>query len=132
MLAGVTCTFNECYYTQLMGEEQGVAVFREVLVSDGCTAEIISEPTIKFDGEKYWQNGAIVKLTAPDDVAFRSFGTTAIPLRNPVMPARPCGSDLVTFPQQPPGFHRMITYPRRLTVNACDEHIFYHKSALYN
>ena len=75
MLAGVTCTFNECYYTQLMGEEQGVAVFREVLVSDGCTAEIISEPTIKFDGEKYWQNGAIVKLTAPDDVAFNHWET---------------------------------------------------------
>ena len=74
-VAGVTCTFDECYYTQLMGGEQGVAVFREVLVSDGCEAEIISEPTIDFGGEKYWQNGAIVKLTAPDDLAFNHWET---------------------------------------------------------
>ena len=71
----VTCTFKECYYTQLMGAEQGVAVFREVLVSDGCKAEIVSEPTIDFDGVKYWQNGALVKLTAPDDVAFNHWET---------------------------------------------------------
>ncbi len=75
MVAGVTCTFEECYYTQLMGEEQGVAVFREVLVSDGCKAEIVSEPTINFDGEKYWQNGAVVKLTIADDADFNHWET---------------------------------------------------------
>ena len=75
MAPGVTCTFHECYYTLLMGAEQGEAVFRKVEVSDGCTAEVISEPTVNFDGEKYWQNGAIVKLTAPDDADFNHWET---------------------------------------------------------
>ena len=75
MAPSVTCTFEECYYTQLMGAEQGVAVFREVLVSEGCTAEIVSEPTINFDGERYWQNGAVVKLTIPDDADFNHWET---------------------------------------------------------
>ena len=75
MVAGVTCTFEECYYTQLMGEEQGVAVFREVLVSDGCKAEIVSEPTINFDGVKYWQNGAVIQLTIADDANFNHWET---------------------------------------------------------
>ena len=75
MAPGVTCTFEECYYTQLMGGEQGEAVFREVLVSDGCKAEIISEPTIDFDGEKYWQNGAVIQLTIADDAAFNHWET---------------------------------------------------------
>lgn len=75
MAPGVTCTFDECYYTQLMGGEQGEAVFREVLVSDGCKAEIISEPTIDFDGIKYWQNGAVIQLTIADDAAFNHWET---------------------------------------------------------
>ncbi len=75
MASGVTCTFEECYYTQLMGGEQGEAVFREVLVSDGCKAEIISEPTIDFDGVKYWQNGAVIQLTIADDAAFNHWET---------------------------------------------------------
>ena len=74
-VAGVTCTFEECYYTQLMGGEQGVAVFREVLVSDGCEAEIISEPTIDFGGEKYWQNGAVIQLSISDDANFNHWET---------------------------------------------------------
>ena len=75
MDSGVTCTFEECYYTQVMGAEQGEAVFREVVVSDGCTAEIVSESTINFDGEKYWQNGAVVYLSAPDNADFNHWET---------------------------------------------------------
>ena len=75
MVAGVTCTFEECYYTQVMGEEQGEAVFREVLVSDGCKAEIVSEPTINFAGVKYWQNGAVIQLTIADDANFNHWET---------------------------------------------------------
>lgn len=44
-------------------------------MSDGCEAEIVSEPTINFDGEKYWQNGAVVKLSIPDDVNFNHWET---------------------------------------------------------
>ena len=75
MAPGVTCTFKECYYTQVQGAAQGEAVFREVLVPDGCKAEMLSEPTIDFDGEKYWQNGAVVLLTAPEDADFNHWET---------------------------------------------------------
>ena len=74
---GVECTFKECYYTQVMGTEQGEAVFSAVEVAEGCIAEIISEPTIDFDGHKYWQNGATIRLTAPDDADFNHWETNS-------------------------------------------------------
>ena len=75
MASGVECTFKECYYTMLMGTPQGEAVFCEVLTGDDCKAEIISEPTIHFDGKSYWQNGALVTLTAHDDADFNHWET---------------------------------------------------------
>jgi len=74
---GVECTFKECYFTKVMGTEQGEAVFSAVEVAEGCTAEIISEPTIDFDGQKYWQNGATIRLTAPDDADFNHWETNS-------------------------------------------------------
>lgn len=67
---GVQCTFKECYYTSAWGLLQGQPVFRQVLVPDGCTAEIVSPPTITFNGVDYWQSGATIRLSAPDDLPF--------------------------------------------------------------
>ena len=74
---GVECSFKECYFTQVMGTEQGEAVFSAVEVPEGCTGEIVSEPTVNFDGNRYWQNGATIRLTAPDDADFNHWETNS-------------------------------------------------------
>ena len=75
MAPGVVSSFKECYFTQTMGTSQGVAVFKSVEVPENCTVEIVSEPTIDFDGNKYWQNGATIRLTAPDNADFNHWET---------------------------------------------------------
>ena len=75
MAPGVVSSFKECYFTQTMGTSQGVAVFKSVEVPENCTVEIVSEPTIDFDGNKYWQNGATIRLSAPDDMDFNHWET---------------------------------------------------------
>ena len=82
MAPGVVSSFKECYFTQTMGTSQGVAVFKSVEVPENCTVEIVSEPTIDFDGNKYWQNGATIRLSAPDDMDFNHWETKAAQ-RNP-------------------------------------------------
>ena len=75
MAPGVVSSFKECYFTQTMGTSQGVAVFKSVEAPENCTVEIVSEPTIDFDGNKYWQNGATIRLTAPDNADFNHWET---------------------------------------------------------
>ena len=75
MASGVVSSFKECYFTQTMGTSQGVAVFKSVEVPENCTVEIVSEPTIDFDGNKYWQNGATIRLSAPNDTDFNHWET---------------------------------------------------------
>lgn len=70
MPSGVESTFEECYYTSQMGLQQGRCVFSEVSVPDGCTAEIVSEPTIRLNGKKYHSSGAKVRLTVPEGRQF--------------------------------------------------------------
>ncbi len=72
---GVECSFKQCYYTIAWGEAQGEAVFRDIIVPDGCVGKIVSESTVKFNGEEYWQSGAVIELTAPDDVPFYLWAT---------------------------------------------------------
>ena len=75
MAPGVVSSFKECYFTQTMGTSQGVAVFKSVEAPENCTVEIVSEPTIDFDGNKYWQNGATIRLSAPDNADFNHWET---------------------------------------------------------
>ncbi len=72
---GLECTMTRCYYTKAWGKVQGEAVFRSIIVPDGCTGRIVSEPTVKFIGEKYWQSGATIELSAPDGVPFDHWAT---------------------------------------------------------
>ena len=65
MAPGVQCSFKECYRTFMMGQPQGEGVFDKVKV-EGGTCEILSEPTIDFNGHKYWQSGAQIRLTAAE------------------------------------------------------------------
>ncbi len=66
----VACLMEECYFTQAFGISQGEAVFNTVKVPEGCEWSIESDATINFDGEDYWQSGAVIRLTAPDGFAF--------------------------------------------------------------
>ena len=75
MAPGVESTFKECYYTQVFGTQQGEAVFSSVDVAEDCTYEMVTEPTIDFDGHKYYQNGAQIRLTVPADKAFAHWTT---------------------------------------------------------
>lgn len=75
MAQGVECSFNECYYTEVFGTEQGEAVFSDVQLAFDGTYEMVTEPTIDFDGNKYWQNGAKIRLTAPEEKAFDHWST---------------------------------------------------------
>ena len=70
MTSGVECTFTDCYYTVLMGTQQGRGIFKEVIVPDDCKAEIISEPLIKLHGDKYYGSGTKVSLTVPEGTPF--------------------------------------------------------------
>ena len=79
MADGVQCTFKECYRTTLMGTAQGTPVFSEVLVPDGCTAELLGEPLMKRDGKKYYTSGAQVLLTVPEGTPFDHWVTEGAP-----------------------------------------------------
>ena len=70
MPEGVESTFEGCYFTTQMGTAQGKSIFSEVLVPDGCTAQILSEPLIKLYGKKYYGSGAKVRLTVPEGTQF--------------------------------------------------------------
>ena len=76
---GVQCTFEKCYRTTLMGTAQGIPVFSEVLVPDGCTAELLGEPLMKRDGKKYYTSGAQVLLTVPEGTPFDHWVTEGAP-----------------------------------------------------
>lgn len=76
MAPGVESTFKECYYTQVFGTQQGEAVFSGVTTDNDCTYEMVTEPTIDFDGHKYYQNGARIKLTVPEGKAFDHWDTS--------------------------------------------------------
>ena len=76
---GVQCTFEKCYRTILMGTPQGEAVFSEVLVPDGCKAEIVGEPLMTRDGRKYYTSGAQVQLTVPEGTPFDHWVTEGAP-----------------------------------------------------
>lgn len=75
MAPGVKSTFKECYYTQVFGTQQGEAVFSGVTTDNDCTYEMVTEPTIDFDGHKYYQNGAQIRLTVPEGKAFAHWTT---------------------------------------------------------
>ena len=70
MTAGVECTFTNCFYTTKMGTRQGRGIFTEVLVPDGCKAEILSEPLTRLYGKKYYGSGTKVRLTKPEGAQF--------------------------------------------------------------
>lgn len=72
---GVECSFQKCYYTRIFGQEQGEPVFNKIYVPEGCTGKIVSEATVNFNGVKYWQNGATIELTVPDNVPFNHWTT---------------------------------------------------------
>ena len=70
MTTGVESTFEECYFTMLMGTAQGKCIFTEVLVPNGCKAQILSEPLIRLYGKKYYGSGTKVRLTVPEGTQF--------------------------------------------------------------
>ena len=71
----VTYSLKNCYYTRVFGEKQGEVVFNKISVPEGCTGKIVSEATVNFNGVEYWQNGATIELTAPDNVTFHHWAT---------------------------------------------------------
>ena len=72
---GVECSLLKCYYTRIFGLEQGEAVFNKIYVPEGCTGKTVSKATVNFNGVEYWQNGATIELTAPDNVPFHHWAT---------------------------------------------------------
>ena len=72
---GVECTLKDCYYTFALGTVQGEAVFREVEVPEGCTYRFVSKADAPFNGVDYYKSGAVIELTAPDDVPFDHWDT---------------------------------------------------------
>ncbi len=72
------CPMTECFYTSALGLPQGEGVFSKVSVPEGCTYRMVSEPTIDFDGMKYWTAGAIIYLSAPADVNFNHWESNHI------------------------------------------------------
>ena len=79
MPSGVESTLEECYYTIFMGTKQGKGIFSEVLVPDGCKAEIISEPLVRLYGKKYYGSGTQVRLTVPEGTPFDHWVTEGAP-----------------------------------------------------
>ena len=77
---GVNCTLKECYYTQAYGAEQGQGVFKSVKVPDGCKAEIISKPALRFNGVDYYGAGTKVSLTVPEGTQFDHWTTEGKPV----------------------------------------------------
>ena len=77
---GVNCTLKECYYTQAYGAEQGQGVFKSVEMPKGCTAEIVSEPTLRFNDVNYYGPGTKVNLTVPEDTQFDHWTTEGKPV----------------------------------------------------
>ncbi len=80
MAGGATCTVTNSYYThqiETQGKAQGEPIFDRVVVPDGCTATIVSEPDFYFCGGKYWKSGAWVELTVPEGTAFDHWYTQA-------------------------------------------------------
>ena len=72
---GVECTFKDCYYTFALGTVQGEAVFRECKVPEGCSYRMVSQADVPFNGVDYYKSGAVIELTAPDDVPFDHWDT---------------------------------------------------------
>ena len=71
MAGGVNCTLTNCYYTQgIARSTQGTLIFEKVHVPDGCTAEILSEPSMTHDGVKYYTSGIKVRLSVPEGTQF--------------------------------------------------------------
>ena len=66
----VTCTMEECYYTQTIGVQQGEGVFSDVLLPDDCTYSVESGNDITFNGKTYYKNGTWIWLSTPDDMPF--------------------------------------------------------------
>ena len=79
MASGVTCSFEECYYTARMGTDQGKCMFTEVLVPDGCTAEILGKPMMQRNGKNYYTSGSQVLLTVPEGIPFDHWVTSGEP-----------------------------------------------------
>ena len=77
---GVNCTLKECYYTQAYGAEQGQGVFKSVEMPKGCTAEIVGEPTLRFNGVNYYGAGTKVSLTVPEGTQFDHWTTEGKPV----------------------------------------------------
>ena len=77
---GVACTFKECYYTKSYGIEQGQCTFREVKMPKGCTAEIVSEAMLTFNGVDYYSSGTKVRLTVPEGTPFDHWVTSGKPV----------------------------------------------------
>ena len=72
---GVECTFKDCYYTFALGTVQGEAVFRECKVPEGCSYRMVGQADVPFNGVDYYKSGAVIELTAPDDVPFDHWET---------------------------------------------------------
>ncbi|MBQ8712112.1 MAG: leucine-rich repeat protein, partial [Prevotella sp.] len=71
------CPMTECYYTNALGLAQGEGVFRECVVPEGCSYRFVSEPNAFFNGVEYYKSGAVIELTAPDDVPFNHWESDA-------------------------------------------------------
>ncbi len=74
MAEGATLNLADSYATMDLSPSneapQGIYVFNTVNMPEGCTCTIDGEPTVQYDGEKYWKSGAWVTLTAPEGAAF--------------------------------------------------------------
>ena len=79
MAQGVKCSFEECYYTKIMGAAQGKCMFAEVLVPNGCTVKILSKPKMQYNGKNYYTSGAQVLLTVPEGTPFDHWVTEGAP-----------------------------------------------------
>ena len=78
MASGANCNLSQCYYTQgISTSRQGQCVFTTVSVPEGCSAEILSEPMVKFRNANYYTSGIQVRLTVPAGTSFDHWTSAA-------------------------------------------------------
>lgn len=73
--ANVVCPMKDCYYTEPLGNVQGVGVFKEVVVPEGLTCMIETEPIIHLNGVDYWKSGSWIIIDGPAVEGFNHWDT---------------------------------------------------------
>ncbi|MBQ3753929.1 MAG: leucine-rich repeat protein [Prevotella sp.] len=79
MAGGTKLTVTDSYFTRALEQgghsPYGEGVFNRIALPEGCTYEMVSEPSLQYGGVSYWKSGAQVRLTAPADASFDHWDT---------------------------------------------------------